>query len=61
MAFRGALRGVPRGSAVRRNGTEAVPYSDFPCLQFPDTLNDNEQELARAIAMESEPIFTKQA
>jgi aryl-alcohol dehydrogenase-like predicted oxidoreductase len=24
-------------------------------------LNDNEQELARAIAMESEPIFTKQA
>ena len=33
-----ALCGVPRGSAVKRNGTEAVPYSDSPCFEFPDTL-----------------------
>jgi hypothetical protein len=33
-----ALCGVPRGSAVRRNGTEAVPYSDSRASEFPDTL-----------------------
>jgi hypothetical protein len=33
-----ALCGVPTGSAVKRNGTEAVPYSDSPCVEFPHTL-----------------------
>ena len=34
-----ALCGVPRRSAVERNGTEAVPYSDSPGLEFPDVLD----------------------
>jgi hypothetical protein len=30
-----AVGGVPKGSAVKRNGTEAVPYNGSPCFEFP--------------------------
>ncbi len=32
-----ALCDVPRGSAIKRNGTEVAGYSDSPCFEFPDT------------------------